>query len=108
MVQAAGRVIRTTSDEGVVYLIDDRFMRADIQTLFPAWWEVRHRKARCSQGRPPDRLDRAEKDFNALDAPREKTHTKAGSVTPKGKGVKRALEHAKKHQDQNHADGNTK
>ena len=69
VVQAAGRVIRTTSDEGVVYLIDDRFTRADIQALFPAWWEVRHHKARCSPQLRPDRFDRAEKDFHALDAP---------------------------------------
>lgn len=69
VVQAAGRVIRTTSDEGVVYLIDDRFMRSDIQALFPAWWEVRHHKARCSRGRPPDRLIHPEKDFKMLDAP---------------------------------------
>ena len=41
VVQAAGRVIRTTSDQGVVYLIDDRFTRQEVQALFPAWWEVR-------------------------------------------------------------------
>jgi DNA excision repair protein ERCC-2 len=46
VVQAAGRVIRTTSDQGVVYLIDDRFMRSDVQALFPAWWEVRRVQAR--------------------------------------------------------------
>ncbi len=41
VVQAAGRVIRTTSDQGVVYLIDDRFTQDKVQALFPAWWEVR-------------------------------------------------------------------
>lgn len=40
VVQAAGRVIRTTSDTGSVFLIDDRFGRADVQALFPAWWKV--------------------------------------------------------------------
>ncbi|MFL6695700.1 MAG: ATP-dependent DNA helicase, partial [Vitreoscilla sp.] len=30
VVQAAGRVIRTTTDEGVVFLIDDRFRRAEV------------------------------------------------------------------------------
>jgi Rad3-related DNA helicase len=40
VVQAAGRVIRTTSDEGVVFLIDDRFRRADVRRLLPAWWHV--------------------------------------------------------------------
>jgi DNA excision repair protein ERCC-2 len=40
VVQAAGRVIRTTSDEGVVFLIDDRFRRAEVRRLLPAWWRV--------------------------------------------------------------------
>ncbi|WP_395407336.1 helicase C-terminal domain-containing protein [Pseudoduganella sp. UC29_106] len=40
VVQAAGRVIRTTTDRGTVHLIDDRFMRPEIQALFPAWWKV--------------------------------------------------------------------
>ena len=40
VVQAAGRVIRTTSDQGVIHLIDDRFTRPDIRALFPAWWQV--------------------------------------------------------------------
>lgn len=40
VVQAAGRVIRTQSDEGVVVLIDDRFARADVLRLLPGWWRV--------------------------------------------------------------------
>jgi len=40
VVQAAGRVIRTTSDEGVVILIDDRFARPQVRGLLPAWWHV--------------------------------------------------------------------
>jgi Rad3-related DNA helicase len=40
VVQAAGRVIRTTTDQGVVYLIDDRFRRAEVRRLLPAWWNV--------------------------------------------------------------------
>jgi Rad3-related DNA helicase len=40
VVQAAGRVIRTTSDTGTVHLIDDRFARPDIRALLPAWWHV--------------------------------------------------------------------
>ncbi|MDH1264758.1 ATP-dependent DNA helicase [Pseudomonas sp. GD03944] len=44
VVQAAGRVIRTQQDEGVVYLIDDRFNQPAIRRLLPTWWEVgRHR-----------------------------------------------------------------
>jgi DNA excision repair protein ERCC-2 len=40
VVQAAGRVIRTQSDRGVVYLIDDRFKRPDVLRLLPGWWKV--------------------------------------------------------------------
>lgn len=40
VVQAAGRVIRTNSDRGVVYLIDDRFRQPQIQELLPRWWSV--------------------------------------------------------------------
>ena len=40
VVQAAGRVIRTPEDEGVVHLIDDRFARAQVRRLLPAWWAV--------------------------------------------------------------------
>lgn len=38
VVQAAGRVIRTTDDAGVVHLIDDRFARPEVRRLLPAWW----------------------------------------------------------------------
>jgi Rad3-related DNA helicase len=38
VVQAAGRVIRTTEDKGVVYLIDDRFTQAQVRELLPSWW----------------------------------------------------------------------
>lgn len=40
VVQAAGRVIRTESDQGVVWLIDDRFGQPAIRALMPAWWEL--------------------------------------------------------------------
>jgi DNA excision repair protein ERCC-2 len=40
VVQAAGRVIRTTTDSGVVYLIDDRYRRPEVRRLLPAWWRV--------------------------------------------------------------------
>ena len=39
VVQAAGRVIRTPQDQGVVFLMDDRFARAEVQSLLPAWWQ---------------------------------------------------------------------
>lgn len=38
VVQAAGRVIRSRDDRGVVYLIDDRFTQAKVRTLLPTWW----------------------------------------------------------------------
>lgn len=38
VVQAAGRVIRTPSDEGVVHLMDDRFGRPEVRALLPTWW----------------------------------------------------------------------
>lgn len=44
VVQAAGRVIRTTEDRGTVYLLDDRFTRTEVRQLLPSWWQVdRHR-----------------------------------------------------------------
>lgn len=40
VVQAAGRVIRTPEDQGVLYLIDDRFARPEVRRLLPSWWQV--------------------------------------------------------------------
>tara|TARA_R110001606_G_scaffold83958_5_gene191358 strand:- start:60512 stop:62803 length:2292 start_codon:yes stop_codon:yes gene_type:complete len=40
VVQAAGRVIRTGDDQGVVHLIDDRFARPQVRALLPAWWRM--------------------------------------------------------------------
>jgi DNA excision repair protein ERCC-2 len=40
VVQAAGRVIRTTADEGSVVLIDDRFDQPQVRQLLPGWWVV--------------------------------------------------------------------
>lgn len=37
--QAAGRVIRTAEDRGVIALLDDRFLRRDYQALFPREWQ---------------------------------------------------------------------
>lgn len=38
VVQAAGRVIRTPQDEGLVVLMDDRFTQAPVRRLLPGWW----------------------------------------------------------------------
>lgn len=40
VVQAAGRVIRSEQDRGVVWLLDDRYARAEVRRLLPAWWCV--------------------------------------------------------------------
>ena len=40
VVQAAGRVIRTHTDRGVVYLIDDRYARPAVLGLLPRWWKI--------------------------------------------------------------------
>ncbi len=36
--QAAGRVIRTPEDKGVIWLIDDRFLQPEVRALLPDWW----------------------------------------------------------------------
>ncbi|MEB0204543.1 ATP-dependent DNA helicase [Pseudomonas sp. CCC3.1] len=40
VVQAAGRVIRTQSDQGTLFLIDDRFAEPKVQQLLPSWWQL--------------------------------------------------------------------
>ena len=40
VVQAAGRIIRTTSDHGSLHLIDDRFAQPRVRALLPAWWKL--------------------------------------------------------------------
>jgi len=41
VLQAAGRVIRTTEDLGVILLLDDRFLQSDYQLLYPREWNKR-------------------------------------------------------------------
>ena len=41
VVQAAGRVIRTEHDAGVLYLIDDRYTQPHVQALLPRWWQLK-------------------------------------------------------------------
>jgi DNA excision repair protein ERCC-2 len=38
VVQAAGRVIRSTEDRGAVWLLDDRFAQPASRALLPSWW----------------------------------------------------------------------
>ncbi len=39
VMQAAGRVIRTATDVGVIGLLDERFLRRDYRELFPREWD---------------------------------------------------------------------
>ena len=38
VLQAAGRVIRTANDVGIIELLDERFMQSDYRSLFPREW----------------------------------------------------------------------
>lgn len=40
VLQAAGRVIRTQEDKGIVMLLDDRFLKGSYQEMFPLEWET--------------------------------------------------------------------
>ncbi len=40
VVQAAGRVIRTPTDRGTVWLMDDRFGQPRVRRLLPSWWAL--------------------------------------------------------------------
>lgn len=40
VLQAAGRVIRTDRDKGVIVLLDDRFMTKEYEMLFPREWDL--------------------------------------------------------------------
>lgn len=42
VLQAAGRVIRTTEDCGVILLLDERFLHSDYTSIFPREWETRY------------------------------------------------------------------
>ena len=61
VMQAAGRVIRTETDRGAVLLIDDRFLSARYQALFPAAWQDFHNLRRAED------LDAQLADFWASD-----------------------------------------
>ena len=42
VLQAAGRVIRTVNDRGIILLMDQRFRRREYQELFPREWSGHH------------------------------------------------------------------
>lgn len=41
VLQAAGRVIRTRKDQGILLLLDERFLQRDYEALFPREWKKR-------------------------------------------------------------------
>lgn len=41
VLQAAGRVVRTSEDRGIILLLDDRFFQRDYELLFPREWKDR-------------------------------------------------------------------
>ena len=41
VLQAAGRVIRTNEDRGIILLLDERFLQPDYEPLFPREWKER-------------------------------------------------------------------
>ena len=40
VIQAGGRVLRTPEDRGWLWLLDDRYLRADVAAMLPGWWRV--------------------------------------------------------------------
>ena len=40
VLQAAGRVIRTAEDRGIIALLDERFLENEYLCLFPREWET--------------------------------------------------------------------
>lgn len=56
VLQAAGRVIRTVEDVGVIELLDERFLQSEYRALFPREWE---RQTVC-------RIDTVEKYFRRI------------------------------------------
>ena len=55
VLQAAGRVIRTAEDVGVIELLDERFLQREYRALFPREWEQREI---CGIGQLQDKLQR--------------------------------------------------
>lgn len=40
VVQAAGRLLRTETDTGFLWLLDQRFAQPRVRALLPSWWEI--------------------------------------------------------------------
>ncbi len=62
VLQAAGRVIRSESDRGIVLLLDDRFLTRSYLSLFPAHWN--HYRSVSSQHELDEAIKRFWKQFS--------------------------------------------
>lgn len=51
VLQAAGRLIRTEEDKGIILLIDERFSYGSYQSLFPKDWFPHKKTTNCSIGK---------------------------------------------------------
>lgn len=75
VVQAAGRVVRGPTENGVVYLIDDRYRQHKVQRLLPSWWRLDRssntgRRTEPGSHRLRDALDATDQDGADLSAGR--------------------------------------
>ena len=49
VIQAAGRVIRSTSDVGFLHLLDHRYLQPRVRRLLPRWWAIETTSNRVRQ-----------------------------------------------------------
>ena len=56
VLQAAGRVIRTVDDVGIIALLDERFLNSSYLRLFPREWEEYERTSLGQIGRRVERF----------------------------------------------------
>ncbi len=52
VIQAAGRVIRTKTDTGYLWLLDERFQQSDIKRLLPDWWDIKNYRVNTEEDKP--------------------------------------------------------
>jgi Rad3-related DNA helicase len=64
VVQAAGRVLRSPTDRGWLWLMDERYAQPAVRALLPAWWQVQHsgslpapQSGACNPAAFPDHFD---------------------------------------------------
>ena len=62
VLQAAGRVIRSELDRGIILLIDSRFAEARYRKLFPVWWRTKSLRS------ANELIDAAERFWNLEDS----------------------------------------